>query len=332
MGRACPCRLPQIISATLFFPLLSHFLKASPFRTCRTDRASSCTNFGKTVSPGWGRRRFSLRLDLWVKIMRRASSYIAPLSSQLPAVVHHQDLPALRYRLPGGARDGVHHAPPRSEPEPWFQCMRRGLFTHSIWNVKCYFKPCFMVWSWPWGGRVSSNSLLVDHEQQLTGQSRHCSPEEEPETVWCFLCFCSLFLGIIVAELFPACREGWGGRQRSKWGSRRKAIDEVQRLFISSSAPFCFLFNSMKKKKVLHGFFFLSVDWFKPSLSRSSDATSRDPSYLVSSSVQTKRAHVCGFVLPHCFCWWVKRKIAPWKWRIYGPHLYFSHLRVPAAL
>lgn len=33
------------------------------------------------------------------------------------------------------------------------------------------------------GGRVSSNSLLVDHEQQLTGQSSHCSQEEEPETV-----------------------------------------------------------------------------------------------------------------------------------------------------
>lgn len=63
------------------------------------------------------------------------------------------------------------------------------------------------------GGRVSSNSLLVDHEQQLTGRSSHCwaqrrQEEEEPETVRCFHCFLSLFLGIIVAELFPACREG----------------------------------------------------------------------------------------------------------------------------
>lgn len=136
------CRLLQIRSTTLFLPLPSRFLKASPFRTCRTDRASSCMNSGKTASPGWGRRRFSLWWDLWVQIMQHAS-LISPLSSQLPAVAHQQDLPALCHRIPGGARDGVHHAPPRSEPEPLIQfkttgsyvCMQRGVFARYIFNV-----------------------------------------------------------------------------------------------------------------------------------------------------------------------------------------------------
>lgn len=34
---------------------LSLLILAFQSRTCQTDHASSCTNFGRTVSPGWGR-------------------------------------------------------------------------------------------------------------------------------------------------------------------------------------------------------------------------------------------------------------------------------------
>lgn len=64
---ACICKSPQFnpLSSSAF-PLS----QASPSRTCRTDRASSCMNFGKTASPGWGSRRFSLRLDLRVQTVQ----------------------------------------------------------------------------------------------------------------------------------------------------------------------------------------------------------------------------------------------------------------------
>lgn len=41
---------------------------AFPSRTCQTDHASSCTNFGRTVSPGWGRCRgpsWPIRFETW---------------------------------------------------------------------------------------------------------------------------------------------------------------------------------------------------------------------------------------------------------------------------
>lgn len=72
----------------------------------------------------------------------RLSSSSSPLPSQLPAVFHQQDLPALRYRLPGRAGDGVHHAPPRSEPDS------RILIMHvqgSLRSLNCSFQLCFMV-------------------------------------------------------------------------------------------------------------------------------------------------------------------------------------------
>lgn len=41
---------------------------AFPSRTCQTDHASSCTNFGRTVSPGWGRcggPSWPIRFETW---------------------------------------------------------------------------------------------------------------------------------------------------------------------------------------------------------------------------------------------------------------------------
>lgn len=58
------------------------------------------------------------------------------------------------------------------------------LVTFSTFNV---ISGCVSLFYPDLGGGVSSNSLLVDHEQQLTGQSSYRSPqrrqEEEPETV-----------------------------------------------------------------------------------------------------------------------------------------------------
>lgn len=67
-----------------FFSLCLFSLPAFQSRTCQTDHASSCTNFGRTVSPGWGR-------------IRRALWYIRPenvfreihCGTKICTVMHH---------------------------------------------------------------------------------------------------------------------------------------------------------------------------------------------------------------------------------------------------
>lgn len=81
-----PC-FPLFLSQLFYFLFL-----AFPSRTCQTDHASSCTNFGRTVSPGWGRitgTTAAPRLSLEIySITEKHLICSIPLSSQLPAVVH----------------------------------------------------------------------------------------------------------------------------------------------------------------------------------------------------------------------------------------------------
>lgn len=47
--------LPSFLSLSLPLSLCLLSFLACQSRTCQTDHASSCMNFGRTVSPGWGR-------------------------------------------------------------------------------------------------------------------------------------------------------------------------------------------------------------------------------------------------------------------------------------
>lgn len=194
------------------------------------------------------------------------TSLISPFSPQLPAVAHQQDLPALRYRLPGRARNGFYHAPARSEQEPLFQfkrpgsylCLCRGVFAHSILNAKCYFQLRFMVLSWPWGSCFlqqppgGSWTTTDRTEQPLFGTAEAGRGVRD-----CVML--SLFLFPLPRDhrcrAFPRLpwRMRWPTEKQmrtSRKSDRRRAMF-VHFLCQRWSAPFCFLFNSMKKKSCM---------------------------------------------------------------------------------